>query len=248
MCLKRRAAQWVFRLKEHETICDTSAFVTYTYDNGNLPISENGYATLDRKAHTLFMKRLRKQLHKEGHNVKLKYYLVGEYGGQTERPHYHSILFNLPPVYINNEHKLQKIWKHGNVSIDEVTGASIAYVCGYVNKQTFFNNLGSNDDRVPEFNFMSKGLGETYITANRIKSMKTKLNPFLTIEDGLKISMPRYYKEKIFTDEEKGILQNKAKEHLENNVIFDTDYDKQQFIKQQAKQRAKIAATKRRKL
>lgn len=222
--------------------------MTYTYDQENVPLSKNGYLTLDRKEHSLFMKRLRKELNKEGYRVKLKYYVVGEYGGQTERPHYHSILFNLPEKYIVNEHKLEKIWKQGRVQADECTGASIAYVCGYVNKQTFFKNLGEKDDRTAEFSFMSKGLGTNYLTEAKIKSMRQKLNPYLTVENGQKIPLPRYYKEKVFNEQERLLLAELALEYLEENTIFASELQKQEYILNEAKQRRRQLHTKRRKI
>lgn len=247
-CLKRRAATWVFRLKKQDEISETSVFITYTYNDLNIPISENGYPTLDRAHHTLYMKRLRKQLKKEGYTGTLKYYLVGEYGSMTHRPHYHSILFNLPQHYINNPHKVEKSWTHGNIQIDEVTPQSIAYVCGYVNKQKHFSNFGETDDRTPEFNFMSKGLGENYLTPAQIESMKRKLNPYITTENGQKTPMPRYYKDKVFTPEEKTKLADKALAHIEKNNTFDTELQKQNYILADSKKRNKIALHKRNKL
>lgn len=195
------------------------------------------------------MKRLRKQLHKEGYTThKLRYYVVGEYGGQTNRPHYHSILFNLPEHYIRNEHKLQKIWQMGKVQIDEATGSSMAYVCGYVNKQKFMKNLGYLDDRVKEFNFMSNGLGKNFLSKAREKSMKAQLKPYIVTENGQKISLPRYYKEKVFNTEELETLQEQGKLYLENNPIFENETHKIEYIKNQSRQRQRDLATKRRKI
>ncbi len=177
--------------------------------------------------------------------VPLKYYMVGEYGGQTERPHYHSILFNLPTFYRNNESYIQKIWSHGQIQIDEVTPASIAYVCGYVNKLKHFNNLGENDDRQKEFTRVSKGMGLNYLTPNRIKSMQKKLNPFLTIEDGKKIPLPRYYKDKVFTEEQKSIIAQKALAHVEQNPQFESTIDHIEYVKQSNYKRNRDSHTKR---
>ena len=247
-CLKRRAAQWVFRLKQVDKHALTACFVTYTYDDDHVPITKNGYQTLDRKAHSLFMKRLRKELSKQNYQSKMLYYVVGEYGGQTERPHYHSILFNLPELYIVNEHKMEKLWGLGRVQVDECTGASIAYVCGYVNKQKFFRNHGDQDDRVAEFSFMSKGLGKEYLTKQKKKHLKNKQEPYLVDEDGMKLPMPRYYKEKTFNEQEKANLALKAKDYIENNPNFVSEKDKIDFITIQAEQRRREASTKRRKI
>lgn len=194
------------------------------------------------------MKRLRKKLAKEKYPHKIKYYTVGEYGGITNRPHYHSIIFNLPQFYQDNPHRLQELWTHGHVQVDQVTGASIAYVCGYVNKQTFFHNFGPQDDRIPEFNFMSKGLGANYLTEAMTRHLKETLNPYLVIEDGQKISMPKYFKEKAFTEEEKQILADLAKQHLEKNPTFADDTAKREYVKREATLRLRDIYRKKRKL
>jgi len=247
-CLKRRASQWVFRLKQEERIAHTAVFMTYTYNEMTVPNTLNGFLTLDRSHHSLYMKRLRKQLNKEkrlDQKHPLKYYMVGEYGSKTERPHYHSIMFNLPQFYIDNEHKIKNLWGLGNIQIDNCTPASMAYVTKYVNKQTFFNNQGPHDDRVPEFSFMSKGLGKNYLTEQQIKSHKEKLNPYITTEDGQKLAFPRYFKDKIFDDREKDKLQKAALEHILENPIFAADIDKQNFIKNEATKRQRESKLKR---
>lgn len=83
-CMKRRALEWVFRLNQENRRSLTAAFMTYTYDNA--PISPNGLLTLDPRHHTLYMKRLRKDLKKHGYEPPMKYYMCGEYGAQTQRP------------------------------------------------------------------------------------------------------------------------------------------------------------------
>ena len=48
--------------------------------------------TLQKSDLQKFFKRLRKKTHE-----KISYYAVGEYGDNTQRPHYHIILFNAIP-------------------------------------------------------------------------------------------------------------------------------------------------------
>lgn len=250
ICLKRRASGWAFRLKNEELHCETSAFVTYTYDDEHLPISPNGYATLDRSHHQKFMKRLRKVISQTDYEPKLKYYMVGEYGGQTHRPHYHAILFNLPEYYIVNPERLKEIWTHGNVQIDEVSNASIAYVCGYVQKQLFFSNFGENDDREKEYANMSKGLGIDFLTEARIKSMKQKLNPFLTIEDGMKITLPRYYRNKALSEDEILEMGIRSTEYIlsQEDPFKNDERHKHEYIKHQSRMRKLNSIQKRNKL
>ena len=72
-----------------------NSFVTLTYapENEDKLEFHEGFPSLDPSHATKFIKKIRKKL--EPH--KLRYYLVGEYGSQTQRPHYHLVLFGMPP-------------------------------------------------------------------------------------------------------------------------------------------------------
>ena len=63
-------------------------------------------------------------------NYKVRYYAIGEYGSQFQRPHYHVLLFNVPTELIRI--MAEKIWKKGNVHIGRVERKSIGYVAGYL--------------------------------------------------------------------------------------------------------------------
>lgn len=188
-CIKRRASQWIFRLKQQDKISSSAYFVTLTYDENNIPLSDNGFMTLSKRDVQLFMKRLRKA----HHPVKLKFYLAGEYGSQFKRPHYHLILFNA------NEKLIQSNWPFGLVDIGSVSGASVGYVCGYINKGKIVPEH-RRDDRTPEFSLMSQGLGANYLTTEIIDYHHRDPDRFYVVESGnTKISMPRYYRDKIYT-------------------------------------------------
>ena len=95
-CRKRRASHWSFRIMEESKISSSACFLTLTYEEA--PYTQNGFPTLVKKDYQNFLKRLRKL----APNKKLKYFACGEYGTQTQRPHYHAIIFNLPLSIINN--------------------------------------------------------------------------------------------------------------------------------------------------
>jgi hypothetical protein len=154
--------------------------------------------TLELKDLQKFFKRLRKLSDK-----KLKYYAVGEYGSTKKRPHYHIILFNA-----NKEH-IKLAWALnnkpiGNYHIGNVSAASIGYTLKYMSKESKIP-IHQNDDRKKEFSVMSKGLGSNYLTELMIKWHKNDLEKrmYVPIEDGKKIAMPRYYKDKMYSVEEK---------------------------------------------
>ena len=173
----------------------------------------------------------------------IKYYSVGEYGSITQRPHYHSILFN-----VKDFDNVAKAWKQqGIIDIQPATAGAIAYVTKYVNKQTKFHD--KDDPRLPEFSLMSKGLGANFITPSMSRYMKEHLNPYITHRGGDKIALPRYYKEKIFTEAEKQIINQKSKEHYETDGIkFDSFKHETEYIADHFRKRDKVARAKRYKI
>lgn len=193
-CLSRRTSVWTFRLKQHAKNATSSHFVTLTYDTRFVPITARGFLTLDKRDVQLYFKKLRKA-HPENHEP-IKYYLAGEYGSKTFRPHYHIILFNADIELIH------KSWDKGEVHIGELTEASAAYTAKYINKGKIIP-MHKNDDRLPEFSLMSKKLGLNYLSEKIIRYHRADIERnYLTLEDGKKISLPRYYRQKIWTESE----------------------------------------------
>jgi len=200
-CLSRRTSVWTFRLKQHARNATTSYFVTLTYDTRFVPITKRGYLTLDKRDVQLYFKKLRKA---HGKNFEpIKYYLAGEYGSKTFRPHYHIILFNA------NIELIHKAWDKGEVHIGELTEASAAYTAKYINKGKIIP-MHQNDDRLSEFSLMSKKLGINYLSEKIIKYHRADIERnYLTLEDGKKISLPRYYRQKIWTESELRVQADK---------------------------------------
>lgn len=159
-------------------------------------MTKNGFMTLQKKDIQDFMKRLRKH-----HTEKLVYYAAGEYGGDTKRPHYHIILFNA------NTDTVNKAWKLGHIHFGEVTEASVGYCLKYISKTGTIPEH-ARDDREKEFQLMSKGIGKNYLTQAMRKWHKADLvnRYFIPLKDGKKIAMPRYYKDKLYTQHQKKII------------------------------------------
>lgn len=213
-CVKRRVSAWSFRLQQEEKVSTSAQFITLTYDTKTIPITSKGYLSLSKRDLQLFFKKLRK-----ANAEKIKYYAVGEYGSKTKRPHYHIILFNAVLDTI------QPSWFQGDVHYGTVGGASIGYTLKYISKKKLIPEFES-DDRLPEFSLMSKRLGISYITEATKRWHKADLENrmYNTIEDGKKLAMPRYFKEKIYTEIERKViaLRSKAKADLEEQKLIDT--------------------------
>lgn len=163
----------------HEaTLHEKTAFLTLTYDEKHLP--ENGQ--LEVTDWQKFAKRVR---HKKG---PFRFFHCGEYGDQTDRPHYHAIVYGLDfaedrkiwrrgdkPTWRSVE--LDELWGNGTCDIGVVTPTSAAYVARYVMKKmggakakdhyTRVNfDTGEEYQLKPEYATMSRrpGLGTGWIS------------------------------------------------------------------------------------
>lgn len=201
LCSARRISSWSFRLLQQEKVSTSAHFITLTYDTDTIPITRNGFMGLEKKDVQLFFKRLRKA---HGDDIRIKYFCVGEYGTQRFRPHYHAIIFNARTELI------QPAWNKGEVNYGSLTPASVGYCLKYIMKKGRIP-MHKNDDRIPEFALMSKGLGLNYVTpemqAWHLADLEGRM--YCNLPDGKKIAMPRYFKEKIYNEFER-ILAGKS--------------------------------------
>lgn len=151
-CLKRRASAWCYRLmQEYNSSSTTSAhFITLTYDTQHVPITKNGFMELRKCDVQKFFKRLRKRECGSSRSP-ISYFIVGEYGGRTRRPHYHALIFNVREL-----RNVQLAWKWGQLHYGQVTEASVGYTMKYMMKENGYKPMHRNDDRQPQFALMSK--------------------------------------------------------------------------------------------
>jgi hypothetical protein len=172
---------------------NSAHFVTLTYGD-KPPLTPKKFMNLHKPHLQHFFKYLRKD------GQKIKYYACGEYGSRTMRPHYHLIIFGTSPEFI------EKHWHHGHVHFGAVTPASIGYTLKYMCKDSKIP-LHVNDDRLPEFALMSKKLGLNYLTpqmkAWHLADIKNRC--YATLKQ-IKLALPRYYKDKIYTNVDKLII------------------------------------------
>lgn len=201
-CLATKRMDWSFRLNQELKKSKTSYFLTLTYDDKHLPVSEfHEEPTLRKTDVQLFKKRLRQR------NLKfvpwpVRYYSVGEYGTVTSRPHYHSIIFNISDKLINS---ISADWELGNVYVGDVNPSSINYVTKYV-----INRHQDNPGRESPFSLMSRrpGIGSSYLDTHRNWHLDGMRN--FTKVHGQISRLPRYYKEKIFDPFQRAILADEA--------------------------------------
>nr|DAG79680.1 MAG TPA: Replication associated protein [Microviridae sp.] len=64
---------------------------------------------------------------------KINYFLVGEYGTRSFRPHFHILFFfDDPSFYKRLSKTISKIWMYGSVNFKISTGSASSYVASYV--------------------------------------------------------------------------------------------------------------------
>ena len=159
-CRVQRSRMWVVRCLHEASYYKSNVFITLTYNDSNLPV------TLSKRHMQLFVKRLRKLL-----GYKIKYFIGGEYGDKTYRPHYHGILFGVgydsfSPIRIGSKvYYRTPAWTLGNIYLGTVTGDSIRYCADYILKSNFdidMRQIYVDNDMLPPFSLKSLGIGKRY--------------------------------------------------------------------------------------
>lgn len=134
----------------HETQThEQSCFITATYDKHHLP-PDGG---LQHRDWQLFAKSLRGYMVKRNKTdstrpTQFRYYMVGEYGETTFRPHFHSLIWGIDfsdsripykknangdQLYVSGE--LTEIWGKGQILIGDLTQETANYCTSYVTKK-----------------------------------------------------------------------------------------------------------------
>lgn len=162
-CRINRRRVWTHRMILESFCHSKSSFVTLTYSPKFLPSG----ATLVPRDVCLFLKRLRNLVYP----LKLRYYLVGEYGDRSERPHYHLALFGLG---VDDASVIDKAWEMGHTFVGDLSFHSAGYVAGYVTKGMTKCQDKRLNGRHPEFARMSTrpGIGAKAVL-NIVKSMSS---------------------------------------------------------------------------
>lgn len=204
-CRLERSRMWAVRCMHEAQMHEHSSFITLTYDREFLPVGGSlVYGDFQR-----FLKRLRK---KKG---QARFYMCGEYGELSSRPHFHALLFGvffhdreylrvLPSggrLYRSAE--LEALWPFGYSSVGDVTFESAAYVARYIMKKITGDDALDHYMRVdpttgevyqlePEFSHMSlkPGIGGSFFSKFRAEMFPRDF----CISRGLKVKPPKYYK------------------------------------------------------
>lgn len=202
-CKKQKARDWQVRLNEEQKEWKYIYCKTLTFSNDSLKKlckesnlkESNAVATIAMRR---FLERWRKKYKKS-----LKHWFVTELGHEnTERIHLHGIIFSNEPL---PHEEIQNIWKYGNVDEGEWYGLrTINYLIKYVHK------VDTDHKNFEQIVLCSKGIGANYIKRPFIKKLHrfngANTIQFYRLPSGTKISLPIYYRNKLWNDKERELL------------------------------------------
>lgn len=196
-CRRQRAIEWKTRLLHELAYWENAVFLTLTYHPECMPED----LSVDKTELQRWLKRLRRRIEPR----KVRYYAVGEYGEKFGRPHYHAIVFGLqacgscwsccqkgigPDRPSADCEVIRDTWNLGFVDVEDVTAASIGYVCGYIEKALY---LPEWKNLARPFSLMSLGLGRDYVEEHRDQLVAMR---GVTVQ-GKEVGLPKYYREKL---------------------------------------------------
>lgn len=196
-CMKQKGRAWKVRLSEEIRNNPNAIFVTLTISDESWEKIKIKYTTSSeedciKKMVRLFLERIRKKTKKS-----LKHWFTTERGEtNTERYHLHGLIWDDIGGALT-----QELWQYGFVYIGLfVNELTVNYVTKYITKR---------DKKHVEFTptvLCSPGIGEGYLNRsdselNRYRESKT--NETYRLRNGVKLNLPIYYRNKLYTDEER---------------------------------------------
>lgn len=207
-CRKQRARNWQLRLLEDIKEHKNGHFVTLTfsteslkqiYDDNPEMHELDGYKldnAIAKRAVRLFLERWRKEYGKS-----LRHWLVSELGHQnTEHIHLHGL------VWADDISRLTEIWKYGFVWAGYgnhktyVNAKTVNYIIKYLTK------VDTKHIAYKPLTLCSPGIGKSYLNSRNSKLNAyngTETSETYKNEQGYKIALPKYWRNKIYTEKER---------------------------------------------
>ena len=199
-CRKQKQRAWLTRMTEELKRNPNAGFYTLTID-------DNHYKKLSKECKSkdpniiathalrMFLERIRKKLKKS-----IKHWCITELGqDKSERLHLHGIFWGY-----GIESIIREKWQNGFIFVGKyVSQRTINYVTKYMLK---------TDLKHPTFKgkvLCSAGIGrgyETSINAQNNKFKGSNTNETYRLPNGAKINLPIYYRNKIYSEEEREAL------------------------------------------
>lgn len=204
-CRKQKARNWQIRLQEEVRTEKNGIFVTLTFKTESLKELSSGIHKLtgyelDNEIATLAVRRFLERWRKK-YKKSVRHWLVTELGHSgTEHIHMHGIIWT-----DKGGKEIENIWKYGKIWDSDrengwVNEQTVNYIIKYVHK------IDKQHEYYKSKVFTSAGMGKKYLERldaklNKYSGIKT--NTHYTTRNGVKLPLPTYLKNKIYTEEER---------------------------------------------
>ena len=244
-CRKQKARAWQVRLSEEIRHDSTGIFATLTFSEEELAKLhvEAGENVNDvaKMAVKRWRERVRKKLHKSP-----KHWLITELGHEgTERIHLHGLVWGLEDTSATE--LIKNYWRYGYSDAGQyVNQRTINYIIKYCTK------VDSDHKEYKPIVLCSPGIGKQYLQRkdaiqNRYQADQ-QTNETYRLPNGSKINLPIYYRNAIYSEEERENLWleklNKGERYVLGNSI--TIHNKKDY--EVFKNMQKVAREKNRRL
>lgn len=216
-CRMQKRTAWVFRMVQELKINPNCAFVTFTYNDDNIKYLRKRFdrykfkkwykllgknfesATLDKQDSTDLIKACQHKIKQMfGKRALVRYYITGEYGDTTDRPHFHGVFWF--PGKVDYDEFFKSVWQYGNIDIQEVTPANINYISKHQMKDCKGNLY--QQKFAPIFSTMTRyngGLGSSFLADENIYNFysESRENKYVILNN-YKIPLPQFYRKKLY--------------------------------------------------
>lgn len=210
-CRQQKARAWQARLQEDIKYNNNGKFIALTFSTESLQklwrenpkLQELRGYDLDNaictRAVRLFLERWRKKYKKS-----LRHWLVTELGhGATEHVHIHGIVWTDTPESLDAIWGYGKVWrgyeKNGKIE-NYVSSASVNYITKYVTK------MDEQHLNYKPIILTSAGIGKGYTKSGDYRNNKYSgdaTREYYRTSTGHKINLPIYWRNKIYSEEER---------------------------------------------
>lgn len=221
-CRLSYAREWAIRCMHEAQMHENNSFITLTYAPEKLKSPKLQYEDFQE-----FMKALR---HKNtfDESTRIGFFVTGEYGEITKRPHWHACVFNYRPTdlqYFRSNERGDKIytsetltntWNHGHVEVGQITLESAGYCARYAAKK-----LVHGKDQDHDFHPISKKSNKNAIGKRFVETYWRDIfnSGFIITSQGDKLPIPRYY--------EKWLQKHRPSDYAQ--YVFESKTKKQQY-------------------
>lgn len=217
-CRAKKKREWQCRLTEevktNRRLGLKGMWVTLTFsEEGLYKLGQEiegltGYE-LENAIATLGMKRFRENWRKHRGKAPRRWFITELGHKNTERIHMHGFIWANPKEIENIGEEVKKHWHHGNVWTGKQTSRGIV---NYVTEKTinynvkYVHKVDEQHKYYKPIVLCSPGIGVGYTTSTKAKDnifIGEKTKDYYTTESGKKVKLPTYWRNKIFTEDQK---------------------------------------------